>query len=137
MPRSWSPAQAKSFCLSEIENKEYFEFSLKLAYLAQARGLRSGEHSKLKGASYCHSCLGESFPFGRETTRLDASGKHRHLRQRTQQLQEHTQELRTMAQNENEITVVNPNTNYENKLEKKERERKNNLRGTENEVERT
>jgi len=42
-----------------------------------------------------------------------------------------------MAQNENEITVVNPNTNYENKLEKKERERKNNLRGTENEVERT
>jgi len=42
-------AQAKNFRLSEIENREYFEFSLKLAHLAQARGLRSGEHSKLKG----------------------------------------------------------------------------------------
>jgi len=45
----------KNFHLSEIENKEYFEFSLKLAHLAQARGLRSGEHSKLK--------RGELLPF--------------------------------------------------------------------------
>ena len=39
----------KNFRLSEIENREYFEFSLKLAHLAQARGLRSSEHSKIKG----------------------------------------------------------------------------------------
>jgi len=45
LKRQGSLAQAKSFRLSEIENKEY-EFSLKLAHLAQARGLRSGEHSK-------------------------------------------------------------------------------------------
>ncbi|QCD84269.1 hypothetical protein DEO72_LG2g4620 [Vigna unguiculata] len=68
-----SLAQAKNFRLSEIENIEYFEFSLKLAHLAQAIGLRSGEHSKLKWASYCHSRLGESFLFGRETARL---GEH-------------------------------------------------------------
>jgi len=42
-----------------------------------------------------------------------------------------------MAQNENEITTVNPNKNHENKLEKKEHEQKNNLCGTENEVELT
>jgi len=40
-----------------------------------------------------------------------------------------------MAQNENEVTTMNPNTNHENKLEKKECERKNNLRRAENEVE--
>jgi len=45
--------------------------------------------------------------------------------------------LRTVAYNENGITMVNPNRNHENKLEKKERERKNNLRGAENEVELT
>jgi len=53
--RQGSLAQAKSFRLSEIENREHFEFSLKLAYLAQARGLRLGEYSKLKG--------GELLPF--------------------------------------------------------------------------
>jgi len=42
-----------------------------------------------------------------------------------------------VAYNENGITMVNPNRNHENKLEKKERERKNNLRGAENEVELT
>ncbi|QCD83485.1 hypothetical protein DEO72_LG2g3829 [Vigna unguiculata] len=47
--RQGSLAQAKSFRLSEIENREYFEFLLKLAHLAQARGLRSSEHSKPKG----------------------------------------------------------------------------------------
>jgi len=47
--RHGSLAQAKSFCLSEIENREDFEFSFKLAHLAQARSLRSGEHSKPKG----------------------------------------------------------------------------------------
>jgi len=36
------------------------EFSLKLAHLAQVRGLRSRKHSKPKGVSYCHSRLGES-----------------------------------------------------------------------------
>jgi len=70
LKRQGSLAQAKSFCLSEIENREHFEFSLKLAYLAQTRGLRSGEHSKPKGGSYCHSRLGESFSFGQKTTRL-------------------------------------------------------------------
>ena len=60
LKRQGSLAQAKSFHFSEIENREYFEFSLKLAHLAQARGLRSSEHSKLKGVSYCHSRLGES-----------------------------------------------------------------------------
>jgi len=53
--RHGSLAQAKSFRLSEIENIKHFEFSLKLAHLAQARGLRSGEHSKPKG--------GELLPF--------------------------------------------------------------------------
>jgi len=59
------------------------KLSLKLARLAQARGLRSSEHSKLKGASYCHSRLGESFPFGQETARL---GEHNrsHLLSRMQ-----------------------------------------------------
>jgi len=52
-----SLAQAKSFRLSEIENREYFEFSLKLAHLTQVRDLRSGEHSKLKGAS-CNIPIG-------------------------------------------------------------------------------
>jgi len=66
--RHGSLAQAKSFRLSEIENKEYFKFSLKLAHLAQERGLRSGEHSKPKGASYCHSRLGESFPLARNSS---------------------------------------------------------------------
>jgi len=47
--RQGSLTQAKSFCLSEIENRGHFEFSLKLAHLAQARGLRLGEHSKPKG----------------------------------------------------------------------------------------
>ena len=42
-----------------------------------------------------------------------------------------------MVQNENGITTVNPNRNHENKLEKKEHERKNNLHGVENEVELT
>jgi len=51
--RQGSLAQAKSF--------------------AQARGLRLGEHSKLKGATYCHARLGESFPFGREIACL---GEH-------------------------------------------------------------
>jgi len=71
--RQGSLAQAKSFRLSEIENREYFEFSLKLAHLAQERSLLLGEHSKLKGASYWHSRLGESFPFGQEIARL---GEH-------------------------------------------------------------
>jgi len=53
--RQGSFAQAKNFHLSEIENREHFEFSLKLAHLAQARGLCSGEHSKPKG--------GELLPF--------------------------------------------------------------------------
>ena len=43
--------------------------------------------------------------------------------------------MRTVAQNENEITTVNPNRNHENKLEKKKHEQKNNLRGAEIEVE--
>ena len=49
--RQGSLAQAKSFrlSLSEIENKQHFEFSLKLAHLAQARGLCSNEHLKPKG----------------------------------------------------------------------------------------
>ena len=64
--RQGSLAQAKSFRLSEIENREHFEFSLELAHLAQARGLRSGEHSKPKGASYCHSRLGEISSLRRE-----------------------------------------------------------------------
>jgi len=83
LKRQGSLAQAKSFRLSEIENKEYFKFSLKLAHLAQARGLSSSEHSKPKGASYCHSRLGESFLFGRETTCL---GEHNrcHLLSRMQ-----------------------------------------------------
>jgi len=68
-----SLAQAKSFRLSEIENTEYFKFLIKLAHLAQARGLHSDEHSKLKGASYYHYRLGKSFPFGREAARL---GEH-------------------------------------------------------------
>jgi len=42
--RQGSLAQAKSFRLSEIENREHFKFLLKLAHLAQTRGLRSGEH---------------------------------------------------------------------------------------------
>jgi len=66
LKRQGSLAQAKRFRLSEIENREHFEFSLKLAHLAQARGLRSGEHSKPKGASYCHSRLGESSSLRRE-----------------------------------------------------------------------
>jgi len=53
--RQGSLAQAKRFRLSEIENREHFEFSLKLAHLTQAIGLRSGEHSKPKG--------GELLPF--------------------------------------------------------------------------
>jgi len=84
--RKGSLAQAKSFRLSEIENREYFEFSLKLAHLAQARDLRSGEHSKPKGVELLPFSLrreffawvraprlGESFPFGRETACL---GEH-------------------------------------------------------------
>jgi len=35
--RQGSLAQAKSFRLSETENREHFKFSLKLAHLAQAR----------------------------------------------------------------------------------------------------
>ena len=46
---AYKVSRSSEFRLSEIENKEYFEFSLKLAHLAQARGLRSGEHSKIKG----------------------------------------------------------------------------------------
>jgi len=41
--RHGSFAQAKSFRLSEIENREHFEFSLKLAHLAQVRKPKGGE----------------------------------------------------------------------------------------------
>ena len=81
--RQGSLAQAKGFRLSEIENREHFEFSLKLAHLAQARDLRSGEHSKPKGASYCHFRLGESFAFGRKTSHLGEHSKS-HLLSRMQ-----------------------------------------------------
>jgi len=50
---------------------------------------------------------------------------------------EQTQELRTVAHNENGVTTVNPNRNHENKLEKKEYELQNNLCGAKNEVELT
>ena len=52
---AYKVSRSSEFRLSEIENKEYFEFSLKLAHFAQARGLRSSEHSKLK--------WGELLPF--------------------------------------------------------------------------
>jgi len=55
-------AQARNFRLSEIENREYFEFSLKLAHLAQARGLRSSEHSKLKGGELLPFSLRQELP---------------------------------------------------------------------------
>jgi len=75
--RKGSLAQAKSFRLSEFENREHFEFSLKLARLAQARGLCLGEHLKPNVASYCHSRLGESSLLRRE---LLVWGKNSFLR---------------------------------------------------------
>jgi len=42
-------AQATSSRLGEIANREHIEVALKLAHLAQARGLRIGEPSKYRG----------------------------------------------------------------------------------------
>jgi len=51
----------KAFALREIENREYFEFSLKLAHLSQASPSRSSERPSLKRALKTKG--GELLPF--------------------------------------------------------------------------